>query len=159
MGVCAGVVVAACGGKAVMDGTNGVGGSAGSGGTTTTSSHTTSTSTTHSTGMAGSGAPGDPCVEAQDLVTENNLAALACDPTIFIAQCTGSAIIRDLCGCQVIANENNPTAVQAAHDAYASWIGIGCGPMTCDVCPVFSPSSCVADSTGTTGSCTVVMPL
>ena len=154
LGTLGGLFLLACGGKAFVDGGVGAGGSAGAGGTT--SSHTTST---HSTGSAGSGAPGDPCLEAQDWLGIKIVAALACDPTIYLAQCTGTATVYDYCGCELVANENNATAVQDAIDAYKAMVQMGCAPTTCAPCPGIINATCVPTGAGNTGTCASAQPL
>jgi hypothetical protein len=116
-------LVWSCGGKAVID----PGGSAhgGSGGTATT---------TTNTGSGGEGASATCDVLSQDL-TQAIAAAQACDPTIYLAQCTGSAVVADSCACPIVANENYPELVQDALDAYNAWAGAGCGPIPCATCP------------------------
>jgi hypothetical protein len=152
IGVCYFVVIFACGGKAVVDppGSHEAGGghsatTSGSGGTTIT------------TGEAGSGAPGDPCVELELDLTNKNAEAIACNPAINMPQCTGTAYVLDTCGCQILANETNPSAVQAAQQAYQAWVGAGCGPWPCDTCPVTGPGGCIPGPNGT-GTCQTIMP-
>ena len=112
-----------CGGKAVID----PGGSAqgGTGGSTTS---------TTNTGSGGEGASPTCSVLTQEM-SEAIESALACDPTIYLAQCTGTATVLDACACEVVANENYPELIQAALDAYNAWAGAGCGPIPCYTCP------------------------
>ena len=124
-----------CGGKAVMDG---VGQEAGGGGATTTSSTT-------STGSGGQGASSTCEALVQDLSDAID-AAQACDPTIYLAQCMGTAVVADMCGCPIVANENYPELVQAALNAYNAWAGAGCGPIPCYACPPPPSSPWYCDS-------------
>ncbi len=114
-----------CGGKAVFDGV--APGSGGGGGATTSSSTT-------STGSGGQGASSTCEALGQDL-SEAIDAAQACDPTIYLAQCTGTAVVLDSCACSIVANENYPELVQAALTAYDAWASAGCGPIPCATCP------------------------
>ena len=115
-----------CGGKAVVDPPiHGQAGSGGQGATTTT---------TGSTGLGGEGA-GSGCDGLMQDLTDAINAAQACDPTIYLAQCMGTAVVKDSCACDLVANENYPELVQAATDAYSAWVAAGCGPIPCYSCP------------------------
>jgi hypothetical protein len=98
------LVVAACGGKVVVD-------QPGSGGGGTTD-----------------------CATLQTQLGAAVAAAMACSPFVNSIQCDGSAIVYDACGCPFVANETNSAAVSAAAAAYAAWTSGSCGPLACDAC-------------------------
>jgi len=81
-------------------------------------------------------------------------AALVCDPTIDVEQCTGDLIIYDQCGCEWAANAFEPELATAALAAYDEWVDFGCGPWDCAWCPTPVPAYCEMGSDGVTGSCT-----
>ncbi len=128
--LCTGVaLLAACGGKVVVDaagagGGNVIVGASGSGG---------ATFTTATTGTGPSGAGG---CEALFLDLETKLdAAQACNPALSSPQCTGMSIVTDVCGCQVVAGEGHPEAINASQLAYEDWTLASCGPYACESCP------------------------
>jgi hypothetical protein len=145
-----------CGGKAVVDpassgGSGGAGGIAGHGGTSTSSTSGTSTST--SSGTSATGGTADVCTLLKEDLDQKVLAARSCDPTIYLEQCNGEAMIYDDCGCDTVANEHNPEAVKAALEAFAAWVDAGCGPYDCQWCPPAVPALCEATPDGKTGYC------
>jgi hypothetical protein len=123
-----GLLDAACGGKAVLDGTaSGGSGGGGASGTTTTTTTTFTTTTSITTT--------DVCeVLGADLAAKLELA-MACNPQISVEQCTGEIVIWDQCGCSVAPNVLTPELAQAALDAYNVWVAAGCGPFDCAWCP------------------------
>jgi hypothetical protein len=151
MGSACVLVLLACGGKAVVDGPGNQGGE---GGQTTTTSHTDNSTTS---GTGGEGATGDPCTQLEGNLTQKIADALACDPAINMPQCTGTAYVLDTCGCQILANELDPSAVGAAQQAYQAWVGQGCGPWDCLDCPTPGPGGCVPGPNGT-GVCQTFLP-
>lgn len=110
-----GTLMAACGGKVFVDpgGTGAAGGAGGSG--------------------TGGGAAN--CDLLEKNLAQKLLEAQACDPTINAIQCSDKAIVKDGCGCDEAGNELNPAAVAASNDAYDTWVGFGCGPYECALCP------------------------
>jgi hypothetical protein len=137
---------AACGNVAVEPG--GAGGHAG--GTTTSTTNVaedaggagghaggTTTSTTSTTAVA------IECSGTYAMLRGDVTAAEVCSPTLQIVQCSGKAMIHDVCGCLVIANETNQAAVDEANAAYASCVNVKCcgpgampiSPPTCGTCP------------------------
>jgi hypothetical protein len=125
-GLVGAALVWSCGGKAVVDPPiHGQAGSGGQGATTTT---------TGSTGLGGEGA-GTGCEALMQDLTNAISAAQACDPASPVYECTGMAVVKDTCACDLVANQTVPTLVQAANDAYDAWVAAGCGPIPCYACP------------------------
>ena len=115
------VALGGCGGKAVIDGPDGFGGG---GGTTTTTTAVTC----------------DGLFQVYDAALAD---AVSCNPFVNMMQCDGTASVHDPCGCPVLANETNPTAVQAAVAAYDAWVAASCGPYLCGApCQTLSPGFC-----------------
>ncbi|MCC6524215.1 MAG: hypothetical protein IT373_16260 [Polyangiaceae bacterium] len=140
LAACGGAAVAACGGKAVIDADTGTGGAGGGTTSTTTTTTTTTTATT--------------CDGLQQALQQALDAAVACDPLAPVAQCDGTAFVRDFCDCQVLANEKHPDAVATALAAYDAWTALGCGPWLCEWCPPTGAGFCDSGPAG--GVCTVV---
>jgi hypothetical protein len=147
------LTIGACSGKAVVDGpmitSSGSGGSTSSGTTSTTSSGTGSTSTS----TTGTGGAPVTCELLEAELEDRWLAARECDPTIYMAQCTGELMVYDQCGCEWAANVNAPEKAAAALVAYDDWVDLGCGPWDCAYCPMPLPASCEAGPSGNTGIC------
>jgi hypothetical protein len=126
-------LLAACGGKVVVDaagagGGNVVVGASGSGGGSST---TATTGTGTGTGAGGAGG----CAA---LLLDFGMkldAAQACNPALSSPQCTGMSIVTDACGCQEVAGEGHPEAINASQLAYGNWTFAGCGPYACESCP------------------------
>jgi hypothetical protein len=112
-----------CGGKAVVDPGGHAEGGAGGESTTTTS-----------TGQGGQGAATS-CESMLQQLTDAIDAAQACDPTIFLVQCAGTATVTDSCTCELVANENYPELIEVAAAAYGAWMAAECGPIPCYGCP------------------------
>lgn len=144
----------ACNSKVIVDGSNtpgdgggGAGGTGGAGGVATTSVTTTSvTSGVTVSSTAATGGP-DECTSLEQDLVAKVAAAQACDPTISSLQCSGAVIVNDLCGCEVAANEKTPAAAQSANLAFKTWVGAGCGPFACLICPPPPPSPWYCDPT------------
>lgn len=172
MAGCVALALASCGGKAVVDGTPGTGGEGG----TATASPTTSGTTTWTTTGTGTGTtsgtmtgttggtttgttPGTPTggsCEALGAELQTRLAAaLACNPTLSVEQCTGEAVVYDTCGCSLAANALYPELTDAALWAYQVWVDAGCGPWDCYWCPPGPPAPfyCEGDPSGQNGMC------
>ena len=127
-------LVAACGGKAVMDGESPTS-QGGSGGTTSTTSSSTSTSSsTITTGSGGWGGAGG-CDALQQSFEQKLAAAQQCNPAMNAVQCSGNTVAHDSCGCEVAANDYHATQAQAAELAFDAWVSGGCGPLECYACP------------------------
>jgi hypothetical protein len=132
-------LVAACGGKAVMDGESPTAQGGNGGATTSTTASTSSSTTTHTTttittGPGGWGGAGG-CDALQSDFEQKLAAAQACDPAINAIQCSGDTVAFDLCGCDVVANDYHGAQAQAARDAFDLWVAGGCGPYECYACP------------------------
>lgn len=130
--------------------------SSGSGGGTSTSSGTTSTTssgTTSTTTTSGTGGSGVTCDSLEAELEEAWLAARVCDPTIYLAQCTGELMVYDQCGCEWAANIEFPELAAAAMAAYDAWVDHGCGPWDCAWCPEPVPAICEEGSDGANGIC------
>jgi len=106
--------------------------------TTATSSTTTTSTTTTSTSTGGIECSGTYATLGGDVAQ-----AETCSPMLQIVQCSGKAMIHDVCGCLVIANETNQAAVDKANAAYASCVSMKCcgpgampiTPPSCGTCP------------------------
>ncbi len=111
------ILVVACGGKVFFDpGT--VGGAGGAGG-----------------GAGGAGGGGDLCELLGADLQAKLKEAQACNPLLSVLQCSADAIVLDSCGCEQAANQLSPIAVEAARDAFDTWVAAGCGPFDCFSCP------------------------
>jgi hypothetical protein len=130
-----GVIVVACGGKAVVDGSSTEGGSGGTAGSTSHS--TTSSSGSTSTGAGGSGGLCASLEEELGMLVEE---AQRCDALINALQCTGNTVVYDACGCALVANDYASDIAASSVVVYEHWTGLGCGPHDCEHCPP-SPSS------------------
>ncbi len=151
MSVSAAIIVA-CSGKAVVDEPRSS--SSGTGGSTSTSSGTTSTTSSGTTTTtSGTGGSEVTCDSLEAQLEQAWLAALVCDPTIYLEQCTGELIIYDQCGCEWAANVQHPELAAEAMAAYDAWVDYGCGPWDCAWCPVPIPAVCEEGPNGTDGSC------
>jgi hypothetical protein len=126
---------AACGGKVFVDAPTG--GSSGSGG-----------------GSGGSGGAGSCAALLQDLDAKI-LAARACDPTLDVTQCDGSATVVDACGCTIVLDEQRPAEVTAAAKAANAAHAAGCAE-ACKTCPPVSEVFCVPNSASGPGLCASV---
>lgn len=115
--------MSACGGNVVVDrggpatgGSGGAGGSGGVGG-----------------GSGGAGAAYS-CDELEQMLINAFAEAMSCSASVSSPQCTGVAKIYDLCGCPIVANEKNPSAVTIAVTMYSDWEKGGCKPADCQPC-------------------------
>src|SRR5262245_6566484 len=132
--------IVSCGGKVVVD--NGAGGE-GTGGTTN----------------ASGSASGVDCGSLQTDLAAKIEAARACQLDANVVECGGTAFVSDTCGCQLLANENNPQAVADAQAAYTSWVNAGCGPNPCTTaCAQPLAGFCASTPDGLSGVCTSVIP-
>lgn len=139
--LCAGAaLLAACGGKVVVD-------ASGAGGNSVAVSATGvggSSVVVGATGVGGSGgfttaatgAGGAEWCSAlfNDLVNKVD-AAQACNPALSSPQCSGVSVVMDVCGCEVVANEKSPETAKLSLIAYEDWTLAGCGPYACESCP------------------------
>ncbi len=76
-------------------------------------------------------------------------AARSCNAAIDIAQCSGSAVIAQECGCDVVVNETKPERVAAARAARDAWEAAGCAPTVCAVdCAPITGGGCVPGALG-----------
>ncbi|APR76237.1 Hypothetical protein A7982_01584 [Minicystis rosea] len=116
-------LVAACGGKVVVD----VDGAAGGG----LPEPTTGVGASTSSGTAGAGG----CDELGAILESAVFAAQTCNPVLSVQQCSGKVVIHDGCGCELAANETKPGAAMAAISAFDTWVAAGCGPVPCLLCP------------------------
>jgi hypothetical protein len=123
-------ILAACGGKVVVDG-EGTSGEGGAGGDPTTV--TTATTSTQFVAVGVGGAGGCDGLQADAIATL--AAAQACNPALNALQCSGTNTTVDLCGCPVVANDSAFSAAQLATMAFTTWVNAGCGPFECFACP------------------------
>src|SRR4051812_18401866 len=123
-------VVAACGGKVVVDLPG-----AGSGG--------------------GGGGGAQSCDALLQSLQQKIAAAQVCSPFINSIQCDGSAMVPDSCGCSVLVNETNQAAIQAADAAAQAAAQGGCFAPCEGPCPFSGPGYCQPSSNGMTGVCAV----
>jgi hypothetical protein len=127
-------MLVACGGKVVVD----AGGATGGGGAASTS--------TSSVGVGGVGGAGG-CEGLQADLQAKVAAAQACNPALSVPQCSGALVVTDTCGCLVVANDGSAMAAQIANLAFDAWVGAGCGPYPCTLCPPGPPSPWYCDPT------------
>lgn len=125
-------MLAACGGKVVVDAE----GATGAGGDSTTTATTMSTSIVGpgAGGFGGSGGAGG-CSGLEDDVANKIAAAQACSPVLAVIQCSGAVTTVDLCGCTVVANDTKAEEAKIAFLAFEDWVSVGCGPYDCESCP------------------------
>ena len=90
---------------------------------------------------AGGGSAGS-CDARLVTLAQKIAAAETCNPLINAVQCSGTASVTDGCGCQVIANETNPSAVAAAQAAYEAASAASCIAPCAAPCPYFGPGFC-----------------
>lgn len=121
-------LLAACGGKVVVD-ASGSGGS--SVAVSTTSVGGSVSVTAVATGAGGAGG----CSDMFDDLLQRLDAAQACNPALSSPQCSGMSVVTDVCGCPVVANEKSPETAKLALLAYEDWTLAGCGPYACESCP------------------------
>ena len=147
------LLLAACGGTTIIDGSGGTDGQGGAGAATTSSSQAT-TSTSATTSGAG-GAPAD-CMTLTDELTIALEAATACDactdgpdPCEYLS----GPQLTDVCGCPVAVNATQMDAVAKALEIYGIWVDQGCGPFECgQPCAVSDDPTCQA-AAGCNGTC------
>ena len=120
-----GALVAACGGKVVVDADGAAGGAL--------PITSTGVGAAPGTTTGGGGAGGCDALGAilQSAINE----AQACNPLLNVVQCSGKVVLRDGCNCEIAANELNLQAAEAAMAAFKTWVAAGCGPVPCAVCP------------------------
>jgi hypothetical protein len=134
----------ACGGKVVFDGqSTGAGGNVGVGG---------------GGGAGGSASTGGSCDTLRAAFTQAFSAAQACNPTLNVAQCTGTAMLPDACACPTLLNEHNPTAVTAAKTARSAAAAAGCFTPCGAPCEGSGPGFCEPVGSGSTGKCAAALP-
>lgn len=151
-------LLVACGEKVVVDdGASGGGGAAAASTSSTTGPGSAggvggagSTGGAGSAGGAGStgstgGAGGCEGLES-DFLTKLG-AAQGCNPALSVPQCNGSVTAQDTCGCSVVANDTSSAAAKMAVAAFDAWVGGGCGPTPCLVCPPPPPAPWYCDPT------------
>ena len=84
----------------------------------------------------GTGAAPVECSGTYGQVSDAIVTAQGCDPAANVIQCSGAAMVHDLCGCSVVANETNMQAIAAADAAYAMCASEGCcGPAAHPITP------------------------
>jgi len=130
-------VLAACGGKVVVDadGPAGTIATVGAGGAASAGPATVAATTGGGIVVgATSGAGGASCDGLLGDLQSKLDAAQACNPALEVVQCTGSKTVIDTCGCVAVANASPDYLAQAAN-SYAAWVSAGCGPFLCDHCP------------------------
>lgn len=94
-------------------------------------------------GAGGAGGAGGGSCDARIATLSQKIAvAETCNPLINAVQCSGTASVTDGCGCQVIANETNPTAVAAAQAAHDAASAASCIAPCAAPCPYFGPGFC-----------------
>jgi len=123
-------VLVACGGTAVIDGSD----ETGAGGAPTTATSTTTTVTTTTSSTATNTAT-NVCDGLELGLVYRIDAAQSCNPYINTIQCSGAIVIYDRCGCEAVANDGLVDEAELAIDAYDDWVNAGCGPLDCDSCP------------------------
>jgi len=97
----------------------------------------------------GAGASPVECSGTYGQVSDAIVTAQTCDPASQTVQCSGSAMVRDLCGCPVIANETDAQAIATANAAYAMCASMGCcGPAAHPVSPPPCTTTCPPVPTG-----------
>lgn len=88
------------------------------------------------------GAGGGSCDVLLATLAQKIAVADTCDPNIFSIQCNGTASVTDACGCQVLANETNPSAVAAAQAAHEAASAAQCIAPCAAPCPYYGPGFC-----------------
>lgn len=147
MGLVAGIagacsMASSCGGDAVVEG-------GGNGGTVATGSSSTA-------GSAGQGGAADCDVLIDELAAAFE-AAVLCDPSMSVPQCSGQSIIKNRCGCDWAGND---LATAEVADAQAAWAAVQAAD--CDAtCPGPCPGqgahwACIHLPIGTDGTCELV---
>lgn len=126
-------MLAACGGKVVVDaeGAPGEGGAS----STTASVGSDGAGGLGSTGSTGGTGGAGGCEGLQEDLVAKVAAAQACNPALSVPQCSGGVTTVDTCGCTVVANDKSPAAAQSASIAFKTWVSAGCGPFQCTYCP------------------------
>jgi hypothetical protein len=138
-------MAAACGAQVVLEDD----GSGGAGGATTSTGGTTKSTTKSTTGGMTTGTNCEALLQALDQAT---VVATKCNPFISSNQCT--QIVNDTCGCPTVAlSATEPVAAQKREEAYATWVGAGCGPYDCFACDPAEGGACLPGPNGDTGAC------
>jgi len=120
------LILASCGGKAVVD-------------EPPESDGDTSASTSSSVAAAGSTGAGSDCAALEQDFQAKLGAAAACSPAVDVLQCDCSVTVPGNCGCAVMVNQTQPGLVQAAQAAHDAWVAAGC---TSSPCPTGCPATC-----------------
>lgn len=136
------VMASSCGGDAVVDG-------GGNGGMSATSGSST-------TGSAGQGGDAD-CDVLFDELADAFEAAVLCDPSMSVPQCSGQAIIKNRCGCDWAGNDLATAEVAAAQVAWAAVQDADCDAPCPGPCPDQGAHwACTHLPIGTDGTCELV---
>ena len=134
----AAVAPGACGGTTVVDGTGGEGsgansgvGGAGAAGAASAVAVTASGTSSSVAVSSSSGGPGD-CEVLEAQMVAAYQAAVACDPSIDVEQCTGATVGKYYCGCTVVANDQLPDEAALSLALGTQWEDMGCEYNFCE---------------------------